>query len=170
MSKLILYVATSLDGYIARKDGGVDWLAQAEDTGYEEFLQSIDTIIMGRESYNFVENCGFWPYEGKTCYVLTHKEIKNPIGDIITIKGQADQVYVEIRESAKSNIWLMGGSQIASQFRQCNLIDEYWLYVHPVWLGEGIPLFTTPLQEEQLQPVSNRQLSHGLIELIYKRN
>lgn len=78
MSKIILYIATSLDGYIAKEDGNVDWLSSFdEDYGYKEFISTVDTIIIGRKTYQQVLTFGEWPYQGLKTFVFTHQELKH---------------------------------------------------------------------------------------------
>ena len=167
MNKLILYIATSLDGYIAAPDGGVDWLDSSTDVGYHDFLKTIDAIIMGRTTYDQVLTFGPWPYGDIPCYVFTNRNISNPPAGVVQVHGPAGPAYQEICRHGYGNIWLEGGAKIASAFRELHLIDEYRIYLQPVWLGDGIPLFTAPLAPEEVKLHSTRTFPNGMVELVY---
>ena len=147
MRKIVLYIATSLNGKIARKDGSVDWLESLPnpdktDHGYNEFLQSIDTTIMGNNTYNQIMSWGIgFPYPRQRNFVFT--------GD----KNLANNEHVEfvaenhiefVRELKKQNgkdIWLLGGGQLNTLFFNEDLIDEFRIFIMPVVIPDGIGLF-----------------------------
>ena len=98
MTKIILYVAISLDGYIAKKDGSVDWLSSYdEDYGYEKFLSTLDTIIMGRKTYQQVLSFGEWPYSGLKTYVFTHQKFKDE-NNVKFIPGPIEKIVKDIKD------------------------------------------------------------------------
>lgn len=143
-NNIILYVAMSMDGYIARPDGSVDWLDDAigeGDNGYSEFYSQVGTVVMGRNTYEEVlKLADEFPYAGKPCYVLsrTYKD-NNPHA---TFTDEAlESLIPRLKETSDGYVWLVGGGQLVQQFLQKNLIDEIELYIIPKLIGEGIPLF-----------------------------
>lgn len=147
MKKIILFIAMSLDGYIADSTGSVSWLdpynTKETLTLYEKFYSSIDTVIMGRITYDQVIhelNPDSWPYSGKISYVVTHdKDLVSENAKVLTdIDGS---VMRKLKEEEGSDIWLVGGSELIRHFIKENLIDEYIITMIPVLLGRGIPLF-----------------------------
>lgn len=164
MKKLILYVATSLDGYIARKDGSVDWLEKyekgKEDYGYNEFLESVETIILGNNTYKQFKA----PYPSKKCFVFS----RNNIGkvDNITYVNENVKGFFE-GLSNDQNVWLVGGANIASEFLKNNLIDEFIITVIPVVLGEGISLFAEGCGERHIKLQNIKNYDSGVVQLFY---
>lgn len=147
MKKIILFIAMSLDGYIADSKGSVSWLDpyNTEETLvlYQDFYDSIDTLIMGRKTYDQVINDlspDSWPYSGKSCYVVTRD--KNLIsGNAQVLTGVDSSVLHRLKEEEGADIWLVGGGELIRHFIRENLIDEYIITLTPVLLGKGIPLF-----------------------------
>ena len=168
MRKLVLFIATSLDGYIARPDGGIDWLFSDQDYGYTEFFAGVDTVIMGRKTYDLSLSFGEYPYQGTRGFVFSH-----------TLKGQNENVTFipiniagfisELKRGSGKNIWLVGGAQIVAECVRHDLIDDFIISVHPVILGEGIPLFPPGLPERKLELRGSKHFSSGLVQLSYKR-
>ena len=168
---VILYTAMSLDGYIAKEDGSVDWL---EDTGegvegtYLKFYSSIDTIIMGRKTYDQILTFGEWVYKGKDTYVLTSDISRVPEKPNIEFRNdEIEDLTTELKQKSKSNIWLLGGAEIVNAFLEKKLIDEYRIAIVPVILGTGIPLFTSGAEEN----LDFKQVTEydGIVELKYEK-
>jgi dihydrofolate reductase len=160
MSELVLYIAQSLDGYIARKNGSIDWLHQFNDDSttvrYEAFLDSVDAIIMGYSSYKQVTEelaIDEWPYSNKKVYVVTHRELDNPYG-VTYIKENLEEFIRDLKIKEEKNIWLVGGSSIIGQCMSYDLIDRYIITLIPTILGEGIPLFTNTNKTTQLKQIA----------------
>ena len=144
MGKITYYVAASIDGYIADADGGVDWLPQGDpqDYGYTEFYGGVEALVMGRRTYDQVLEFGQWPYSGKTTYVFTsHAPAENPYGVRFVSDTEPEEFIRTTASEYSGTIWLVGGGNLAEQFRRAGLIDEYLVHVIPVILGRGIPLF-----------------------------
>ena len=147
MKKTVLFIAMSLDGYIADSKGSVSWLDpyNTEETLrlYQDFYDSIDTLIMGRKTYDQVVNelnAGSWPYPGKVCYVVTRDE--NLISENAQVLAGVDSAVLQkLKEEEGADIWLVGGGELIRSFIRENLIDEYIITLIPVLLGKGIPLF-----------------------------
>lgn len=173
--KVVLYIAMSLDGYIARSNGAVDWLSGhgkvlEVDNGYEEFYNTVDTIVMGRTTYEQVVNelsPDVWVYEGKKCYVFTKKEYEANGKVEFTSESIIDFVS-DIKSELGRDIWLVGGGKLIHEFVKKNLIDKYVITVIPTILGEGIPLFIKENQEIKLKLIETKNID-GMVELIYVR-
>ena len=143
--KVQLYIASSLDGFIAASDGSVDWLNDymADELRYDEFYAAVGPIIMGRTTYEQVCGFGDWAFAGKRAVVLTHNpQPPDPVhSDVSFYSGDLSALCADLRESPTGNIWLMGGGEVVRSFLQEGLIDEILLFVMPMLLGAGIPLF-----------------------------
>lgn len=172
MKKIILYIAMSLDGYIAGENGEIDWLDKFNDEKVmekiEKFYERIDTIIMGKATYLKLVNDiakDNWPYPGKRCLVLTSD---------LTLKDERIEVihdfkrsYMEsLRELGGKDIWLMGGGKTIETFLEEDYIDEYIITVTPTILGKGIPLFRGEGKQIDLL-LKNVELLGELVTLTY---
>ena len=173
-NKLILYIAMSLDGYIAERDGNIKFLEEtpgpSPDVGYEEFYSSIKAIIFGGNTYRQVKyelSPDQWPYEGMPCYICTHQQDQHDPNVHFTDLPPA-QLLKEIHEVSPGNIWLMGGGKVIRSFMQENLIDEYYIYVMPTILGDGVPLFPASFPKANLKLVSCKNIGQ-IVELIYHK-
>ena len=175
MRKVILYIAISLDGYIAKKDGSVDWLTEvnpdiSEDDGYLAFLESVDTILMGHRTYRQIVtelSPGKWPYEGKEVCVLTHSPEPGRKG-IRFVNEKIDSLLGELTAADGKDIWICGGADVVKQCMEHQCIDLYHITVIPRLLGKGIPLFDGSGKEEKLELVSSKSYN-GMVEIIYSR-
>ncbi len=177
MRQVKLYIAASLDGYIARKDGSLDWLtdlpgSDGSDHGYAEFYETIDTVIMGRKTYE--EVLGFdveWPYADAGTYVVSRSTQQKIRTDNTRLLG--DDVIDTIRKMKASDgkdIWLVGGGELVSLFLQHGLIDQVILSIAPVILGDGIPLFPGIVNEVRLVLDGVKAFSTGITTLTYSIN
>lgn len=177
MKKIVLYIAMSLDGYIADKKGGVSWLVgedkNLQDSSYEEFIKRVDTIIMGHNSYNQITtelSPDNWVYEGMMTYVLTHRNLICHKGIEFTDESILDLIN-RIRGKSgndEKDIWLCGGSDVVQQFMEKDLIDRYHITVIPTILGDGIRLFGKMNQPILLRHISNESIN-GMVDIIYER-
>ena len=148
MRKVILYIAISLDGYVADDNGGVDWLGgvnadYTSDYGYEDFIANVDTVVMGGRTYRQVVqelSPDAWPYAGLQSYVLMHQSLPDT-EEIHFVNRPPVQLVEQLRRKPGKDIWICGGADIAQQLMAHNLIDEYDLSVMPCLLGSGVPLF-----------------------------
>lgn len=170
---IVLYIASSLDGYIARVNGAVDWLNESEgspgvESSYDAFYSTVDTVIMGRNTYNQITrelSLGYWVYEGKKCYVATRENLKTD-GLVEFISYDIVEFAKELKGQDGSDIWLVGGSKLVDQFVKQNLIDKYIVTIIPTILGEGIPLFVKGNSEIKLK-LTNVVEFDGMVELTY---
>ena len=173
MANVILYIAVSLDGYIARVDGGVDWLngftMPGEDYGYAAFYKSVDCIVMGSRTYQQVLDFGDWPYPGKMSIVFTHRESRTDREDIEFSSGDVELILQNIKARGYDSIWLLGGGYLVRAFMTKGLVDEYIISIIPLILGEGIALFNPVKLEERLEFVEALTFPDGLVQLHYKR-
>lgn len=163
----IVYIATSLDGLIADSAGRVDWAAPYEDAdyGFETFYAGVDRIIMGRRTYDQTLRLGDWPYAGKPVTVLTHRPLRAPPIGISAFCGPLTKILT--RASRRTN-WIIGGSQTIAAAIRDDLVDEFDIFVMPLTLGQGIPLFADELPALDLRPVGNDRFENGVVRLRYK--
>src|SRR5215212_9107347 len=126
MRKVKLFIASSLDCYIARQDGGIDWLFTDDDYGYTKFYDSIDTINGGRKSYDQPLTSDDYPYKGKSVYVFTRKKIRknNNKQDVEYIDTNIQDFVTSLTQSSGKDIWLLGGGEIVSVLLNAGLVDE----------------------------------------------
>lgn len=143
--KVVLFIASSLDGYIATKDESLDWLFQVEgegDNGISEFYETIDTIIMGKKTYDWIMNqeLSEFPYKDKECYVFTRSSI-NSTEHVTFVNGDVTEFVQELKKKDGKDIWMEGGGELLHSFLQNGLIDEIIITLAPTILGSGIRLF-----------------------------
>lgn len=142
--KIILYIATSLDGYIATEDDNLQWLTETAgegDAGYSEMYASIDTMIMGKRTYDYVvEHTETFPHTDRKCYVFTSSE-QAVNEDVYYVNEDVVRFTEELKSQPGSNIWIVGGSVLLDAYMKANLIDEYIITIAPHILGRGVPLF-----------------------------
>ncbi|GAB1453407.1 dihydrofolate reductase family protein [Draconibacterium sp.] len=174
MRKIKLYIATSLNGKIAKPDGSVDWLEyipnpEKTDYGYAEFFDSIDTTIQGYNTYNQIINWDIeFPYKGKKNFVLTKKQnIENTeFVDFIT-ENHVDFI-TDLKRKGGGDIWLIGGGQANTLILNAGLLDEIQIFVMPIILSGGIDLFDVFPTETQLKLLETKSYSSGVVEMRYK--
>jgi len=168
-----LYIAHTLDGYIARADGAIDWLTQIDendnDYGYAQFYESIDALIMGSTTFEMIQSLGPWPYVDKPTFVFTRRTIRTSVENVYFVSGDPQPVLSVPQFSCFNRIWLVGGSTLIASCVKKNLIDEYILTMLPVVLGHGLRLFPSPVSEQWLSLISCRQYDWGVIQLQYKK-
>jgi len=166
MPKVVLFIATSLDGYIAGPAGEIDWLFHDADYGYTAFFDSVETLVMGRKTYELSLSFGEWPYGDKPAYVFTRR---SPPDDprVTFVAGDASGLISELRARSSKDIWLVGGGALVSTFLQEGLIDEFVISVHPQLLGAGIPLFAPGAPHRALRLIGVTPFESGLVQLHY---
>ena len=175
MRKVVLYIAMSLDGYIADKNGGVDWLmgdgSDPENQGsYPDFIKTIDTVILGHTTYHQIAtelSPDVWMYEGKLTYVLTHKKYENK-EDILFTDENVPELIERLKIEEGKDIWICGGATIVNQLLQTDLIDRFCFTLIPTILGKGIKLFDSFDKEKTLKFISTKNYN-GMIDLVYER-
>ncbi|NNC95431.1 MAG: dihydrofolate reductase [Chitinophagales bacterium] len=176
MRKLILYSAVSLDNYIARPNGKVDWLEDPdyvkpkEDYGYHKFYETIDTTLMGNGTYKILEDFDVpFPYPDKTNYVFSRSKENEDTEFIKYIYGDIIGFTQQLKETAGKDIWLIGGGQINSELLNHDLIDRIILTTFPIVLGKGIPLFNGEVKESKFELVESQHFDYGLLQLTFDK-
>ena len=168
--KAILYIAVSLDGYIADSSGGVGWLGGEDprydgDYGYESFFRGINTVVMGWNTYRQVDtelSPGQWPYGGKETYVLTHRRLPDREG-IHFVERPAVELVSQLK--GRGDVWICGGAAIVEQVLEQT--DEFRLSVMPVLLGGGIRLF--PQDGMHRLALVSAETENGVLNCIYRK-
>jgi len=171
MRQVILYIAMSLDGYIAGEDESLDFLSlvasPGEDYGYDAFIKTIDTVIMGRKTYDKVLSFGIdFPHRDKKCYVLS-KSKKGKDDNVEFYQGDTRALIDLIMKQPGKNIFVDGGSETIHELMTHELINQYVISIIPVLLGHGVPLFKTGRPEQELILVKNQSFPKGLVQLWY---
>lgn len=175
MRKIKLYIASSLDGKIASDDGSFQFLDEynspAEDYGYNEFLDSVDITIMGNTTYQQIRNfeSGF-PYKSKRNYVFTRNTELKADENVTYISRDHLSFIQTLKKDNGKDIWLIGGGKINSFFLTNKLLDELILFIIPVLLGDGIPLFEKTDFFSKVQLTGTKTYNNGVIELKYNFN
>lgn len=174
MRPVILYIATSLDGYIARPDDQIDWLETVPnpdglDYGYQAFLDSIDTTLMGYRTYQVIRGFGgSFPYPTKTNYVfsrVSHLPDDNPV--LFVNESPADFVRKLVQQPGGA-IWLIGGGQLVSLLLQASLVDQLIVSVMPVLIGQGLPLAGLLAHDVSLRLTDSQIFTTGVVQLTYQ--
>lgn len=163
-----LFIATSLDGYIAGPDDDLSWLFTDADYGFSNFYSDVDTLIMGRGTYDVIRGFGEWPYPGKKTVVVSRKdspEVSTP--DTTAASGDLPALIEGLREQGSKNVWLVGGGELVRSFLEQELIDRMTVSMHPVLLGTGIPLFPGGFRRTMLELESVVPFESGLVQLNY---
>jgi dihydrofolate reductase len=171
--KVVLYIAESLDGYIAREDGDISWLSMVEqkneDYGYEDFIETVDTVIMGRKTYEKVLSFGIaFPHKGRKCFVLS-RTLKGKDENVEFFNGDIQELILSIRKEEGKNIFIDGGAEVVREFITKDLIDEYVISIIPVLLGKGIRLFKETENETRLNLIQNEAFDSGLVQVKYRK-
>ena len=170
MPKVVLFIAISLDGYIASSDGTVDWLFHDADYGYTEFMASVDAVVMGRKTWEQARTFEDVPFAGKQVIVFSRCQSRANESRILFVQGDPETMIPRIQSTIKKDIWLLGGGNLIQQFIGSNLIDEFRIFVHPIILGQGIPLFLRQSGRTDLSFESIQSFPSGLVELKYRRH
>ena len=169
--KLILYIAMSLDGYIATTDDKIDFLncvqKEGEDYGYTAFTQGVDTIIMGRKTYDKILTLvPVFPHQNKECYIITRTP-RASIGKIHFYTGDLKELLSRLKAKPGKDIYLDGGAEIVNALLKEELIDEMYISIIPILLGKGLPLFSSDRPDSKLKLVNCKSFEKGLVQLHY---
>jgi dihydrofolate reductase len=187
VSRIQYYCASTLDGFIAESDDTLDWLLGYEGSydgegaepggrgGYEQFYEGIGSLIMGSATYEFIlrEPAAGpeWPYKGKPTWILSSRELPEPEGedvDVRIVNASVTEVHDELIAAAGDrDVWVVGGGNVASQFADEGLLDDLFVTVVPVVLGDGKPLFDRRLPSGAMQLIAVRPFDSGMVELRY---
>lgn len=171
--KVILYIAISLDGYIAKPNDDLSFLSivqqDGEDYGYTDFVKSVDTVILGRKTYDWVmTQVPEFPHADKTSYIIT-RTARPSIGNTNFYTGKLNDLISRLKTEQGKNIFIDGGAEIVNELLKSDLIDEFIISIIPILVGNGIKLFKDGRPELKLELVSTKQFDKGLAQLHYKR-
>jgi len=168
---LFLYIALSLDGYIAGPNGELNWLYSDQDYGYYEFIKTIDTVLIGRKTYD--EILGFdvpYPYDDKKSYVFTSTpEDYSSDHDITFTADDPLKVWNSLKNQDGRDVWLVGGGKLITPFVNQNEIDQYIIAIHPIILGDGIELFRDINRRVNLETKEVKTFDSGLVQLFLNK-
>lgn len=175
MRKVILFIAMSLDGFIADSNGQVDWLAGQRPNDddmrtYKEFIKGIDTVIMGWKTYHQITaelSPKEWFYSDLNSYVITHHDIVSD-EKITAVHGDIYAFIENLKRVDGKNIWVCGGADIIRQMMKQQLIDRYHISVIPTILGEGIRLFSEKGSEIKLK-LMKTEAYNGIVDVVYEK-
>jgi dihydrofolate reductase len=183
MRKVVLGLGISLDGYIARKNGTVDWLSMDWDYDWTAFFKTIDTVLIGRKSWEVAfemiplpkseSKLKANPYTGMKAYVFSNTLKASGAEDVEIVSGNLKEFVENLKAKDGKNIWLSGGGELAKSFLDENLVDEIYLGISPLLLGSGLPLFPELIREIPLRLVSCKTYKHkkednAMVELLYE--
>ena len=176
MTKIKLYIACSIDGYIARENNSLDWLhalpnPDNQDYGYNEFIQGIDTVVLGRKTYDEIMGFGVeWPYGNCKTYVVTQNEnyqIQTP--NTFLLNEVSLKSMDQLKQESKKDIWIVGGGQLITDFLTLGVLDEMMICIIPIILGAGISLFPDKPKETDFTLVNTEAYNTGAVMLTYHK-
>ncbi len=173
MAKIVGYIATSLDGFIATTDENLDWLTEQPnlDLGehdYREFIKTIGTVVMGRATYDWLARYpGAWEYAGKRVIVVTSRPIDSPKGALET-RSDIAALIAELRALDDGDVWMLGGGRLQMTFMERGALDEIEIYVMSEIIGGGIPLFPATGLRASPRLLSAKQLGPSCARLHYR--
>ena len=167
--KVIVYIACSLDGFIAKKDHDISWLFRDQDYGWNEFNNEFGSAVMGRKTYEFALQYSNPPFKDKNNFVVTsQRELYLSSTDEMIFCSYDDVINYLLTDSKDEGIFLVGGTGLIANFFNSTLIDEIVVSFHPIILGEGIALFEGIKHEMKLELVEHSVYTSGLVKLKYK--
>jgi dihydrofolate reductase len=180
-SRVTIHMAASLDGFIARKDGGVDWLETSDefadgdimDSGFvEEFLKTIDCYVMGSRTYetalSFEAKGAGWSYGDKPIFVLTSRELPRTRDNVEFYSGDLTQFVNGRLRSTFRTIWFVGGGVVSGECLRLGLADEVRYSILPILIGDGIPFFEKLDRDIALHLAEVKAYNNGIVELRYE--
>jgi dihydrofolate reductase len=170
--KIIVNLATSTDGFIARPDGNIDWLTRRPDPegfyGMDTFMQSVDVYLLGRKTYEVSLQLGEKFDSNVRYYVFSKQRPPSSLPKRVElVSGNVVAFAKRLQQAPGKNIWLMGGGEIIASFLDAGLIDEFIISVVPVFIGEGIPLIAPRHRDVELTLNSVQQFPDGVVQLHY---
>lgn len=174
MKKIILYIAASLDGYIAEPDGSLEWLItfpnpEKTDYGHNDFLLGIDTVIMGGRTYReLLDMDVIWPYKGQQTFVVSRHDWGAKQGICFITENITDTISGLCKQVGK-DIGVVGGGELASMLLVADLINEIQILHIPTILGKGVPLFPGQSQASKWELTGNKAYENGVLHVTYQR-
>lgn len=170
--KLIVFIATSLDGYIATHNDNLDFLSvvekEGEDYGYQSFIETVDTVILGRKTYSKVmQLVDTFPHANKETYVITRQYLENS-QNLTFYQGNVTELVQKLKSREGKHIYCDGGATIVNLLLQSKVVDELIISVIPILLGDGIRLFQGNIPTQGLELVDTKSYEKGLVQLHYR--
>ncbi len=176
MSSIQLFIACTIDGFIARENGSLDWLFELDnpnrtDHGYNDFISGIDTLVMGRKTYEVLLGLmDEWPYPNCKTYIVTYNtSFEVTTGSTSVLHEVNEEVINDLRSKGGKNIWLVGGGELITRFVNLGAIDEMIISIIPLILGKGIRLFTGMPEETNFELVNTGSFETGVVNLNNKK-
>ena len=164
MARVQVYIAKSLDGYIARENGTIDWLPQPSESSFNTFYKSVDTVIMGKTTYDQILTFGAYPYKDKKSFVFTRIQKNNDKN--VEFVSDVKKFVNDYLFKSEENIWLVGGGKLIGTFLKLGVVDEIITTVIPILLGKGISLFQDIENDIKLELVKTERYG-PLVDLHY---
>ena len=163
-----LFIATSLDGYIAGPDDDLSWLFTDADYGFSDFYAGVDTLLMGRGTFDAVRGMGPWPYPNKRTVVVSRKaDLAVDMPNVEVHSGDLVSLIQRLEEEGRHNVWLVGGGELVRSFLEKGLLDRITVSMHPILLGKGVPLFPGGFHRTMLLLEDTKSFEGGLVQLNY---
>lgn len=172
MKKIKVYIAASLDGFIARPDGDLDWLLKypmptGTEYGYKDLMDSIDTVIMGGRTYREMLCMDIvWPYKDKKTYIISRNSMETKENIDFITEDIIERIF-ELKNESGKDIWLVGGGELITMLLNANLVDELQVSIIPIILGAGIPLFPNTPKESNWKLTGSTAYDSGIVKLDY---
>lgn len=170
--KSVLYIAMSLDGFIAKPNDDLSFLSivakLGEDYGYSEFIKTVDTIILGRKTYDWViKEAGELSYPDQKVYVISNS-IKENKDNVNFYSGNLNELITKLKSENQKDIFIDGGAELVNNLMKDILIDEFIISIIPIFLGNGVRLFNEGIPEKRLKLISVKNFDTGLVQLKYE--
>lgn len=172
MPRIVYYVAVSVDGFIAAKDGGIAWLDpfNSPELGFEAFLAKVGAVVIGRTTYDqtLTFGTGAWPYQGRRGLIVTARPISGLPDRVSAITAaELAPTLAKVRAETDRDVWIVGGGKTARACLDAGLVDELELYLIPRLLGDGIPLFERRDALTRVRLLETRAFSNGVVMVRY---
>lgn len=172
--KVILYIAMSLDGYIAKPNDDLSFLTavekEGEDYGYADFVSTVDTVLLGRKTYDWVmTQVGTFPHADKSAYIIT-RTARPAIGSTVFYTGDLTALVRKLKNESGKNIFCDGGAEIVNELLRQDLLDEMIISIIPILVGHGTRLFRDHRPEHKLKLLGVKTFDTGLTQLHYRRD
>ena len=173
MRSVVVYIACSLDGYIAKPNDDLSFLSivqqEGEDYGYNDFIKNVDTVIVGRKTYDWVmRQVPAFPHADKENYIITRTP-RPAVGKSTFYTGDVNALIHQLKNKEGKDIFVDGGAEVIHTLLKDHLVDEFYISIIPILLGEGVRLFKEGFPEQQLQLVDVKHFKKGLVQLRYRR-
>lgn len=163
-----LFIATSLDGYIAGPDDDLSWLFTDADYGFSNFFAGVDTLVMGRGTYEVVRGSGKWPYPDRRTVVVSRRgnlRVDTPQTELYS--GDLPGLIARLEADGRKKVWLVGGGELVRSFLEQDLLDRITVSMHPILLGTGVPLFPGGFHRTMLMLEDTKTFDGGLVQMNY---